>query len=201
MNLFNGCSDQKLANDLQWMNPPRTWSFEHDGLRIVPEKGTDFFRPFDGESRDSAGLLYKKVRGDFTIISNVSANLKGFGDAACVTIRSRDNLWAKLCLEKSPTGELNAVSVITDPWSDDCNGELIQEPECWLRITRKGNLFGMHYSLNGSQWRYVRSAPIKMPEEILVGVHAQAPFQSGCEVLICSFNLSNRTVEDFRSGE
>jgi regulation of enolase protein 1 (concanavalin A-like superfamily) len=201
MNLFDGCQDQNLASNLTWLNAPRTWSFEREGLHIVPEKGTDFFRPFEREARDSAPLLYRKVEGDFTAASRVSVSLKSFGDAAGITVRSSENLWAKLCLERSPIGELNAVSVVTDTWSDDCNGELIEGSECWLRLTRKGNLFGMHFSLNGSQWRFVRATPIDMPRSVSVGVHGQAPFDAGCEVLIHSFDLSDQAVGDFRSGE
>ena len=201
MNLFDGCNAQHLENDLAWMNPPQRWSFDKQELRVVAEKGTDFFRPFDREPKDSACLLYRAVRGDFTAVTRVSVKLKGFGDAAAVTVRISEQVWAKLCLERSPIGELNAVSVVTNPWSDDSNGELIKEPECWLRLTRKGNLFGMHYSLNGSRWRFVRAFTVEMPREVLVGVHAQAPFEAGCEALFYSFDLSDQGVEDFRSGE
>jgi len=201
MNLFDGCNAQHLENDLAWMNPPQRWSFDEQGLRVEPKKGTDFFRPFERDPRDSASLLHKAVRGDFTAVTRVSVKPKGFGDAAAVTVRTNEQVWAKLCLERSPIGELNAVSVVTNPWSDDSNGELIREPECWLRLTRKGNLFGMHYSLNGSRWRFVRAFTIEMPQEVLVGVHAQAPFEAGCEALFYCFDLSDQGVEDFRSGE
>ncbi len=201
MNLFDGCNGQHLENDLAWMNPPQDWSFDKQELRVVPEKGTDFFRPFEREPRDNACLLYRAVRGDFTAATWVSVKLIGFGDAAAVTVRTSEQAWAKLCLERSPIGELNAVSVVTNPWSDDSNGELIREPWCWLRLTRKGNLFGMHYSLSGSQWRFVRAFTVEMPQEVLVGVHAQAPFETGCEALFHSFDLLDNGVEDFRSGE
>jgi hypothetical protein len=59
----------------------------------------------------------------------------------------------------------------------------------------------MHYSLNGSRWRFVRAFTVEMPREVLVGVHAQAPFEAGCEALFYSFDLSDQGVEDFRSGE
>jgi regulation of enolase protein 1 (concanavalin A-like superfamily) len=201
MNLFDGCNAQHLENDLAWLNTPQRWSFDEQWLQVEPPKGTDFFRPFGREARDSACLLYRAVSGDFTAATRVSLIPKGFGDAAAVTVRAGEKLWAKLCLERSPIGELNAVSVVTNPWSDDSNGELVKEPECWLRLTRKGNLFGMHYSLNGSQWRFVRAFGLEMPQEVLVGVHAQAPFEAGCEALFYSFDLLDHGIEDFRSGE
>lgn len=116
-------------------------------------------------------------------------------------VRAGETQWAKLCLERSPFGEASAVSVITDPWSDDANNEIIKSQTCFLRVTRKGNVFGMHYSLDGVRWRFVRKFAAEMPGEIMIGVAAQAPFAPGCRVIFHSFSISPDPVEDFRSGE
>ena len=114
MNLFDGCNGKSLANGLAWRNEPPQWNFDADGLTIVPQAKTDFFRPYQGTPNDSACLLYVDVTGDFTAVTKARAELVGFGDAAAITVRSGPALWAKLCLERSPIGDVSAVSVVTN---------------------------------------------------------------------------------------
>ena len=149
VDLFEGCKGHQLANGLVWLREPTEWRFDGDGLLIVPEAKTDFFRPYQGTPNDNACLLYTEVTGDFTAVTRTSAHLVGFGDAAALTVRAGPTQWAKLCLERSPIGDVAAVSVVTNTWSDDANNELVPTSECYLRITRKGDVFGMHYSLDG----------------------------------------------------
>lgn len=202
MNLFDGCGGQSLANGLKWMNEPPDWSFDRDArLRIKPMARSDFFRPLGQEPNDNACLLFTMVNGDFTAAARARARLVGFGDAAALTLRVSEKLWAKICVERSPIGEVSIVSVVTRDWSDDANSELMPSPECWLRITRKGRVFGMHYSLDGTRWRFVRCFVLDAPDEVMVGVHAQAPFEGGCEAVFDRFELAPRAVADFRSGE
>ena len=83
----------------------------------------------------------------------------------------------------------------------ESNNELISSTECHLRLTRKGNLFGMHYSLDGTKWRFVRAFGFELPEKIMVGIHVQAPSTSGCRALYRSFIYTAQPVENFRSGD
>jgi regulation of enolase protein 1 (concanavalin A-like superfamily) len=134
-------------------------------------------------------------------MTETQVDLVAFGDAAALTVRARNDLWVKLCLERSPIGDINVVSVVCRGEADDANGELLDEPKCHLRISREGNLFGMHYSLDGKTWRFIRAFVLDMPETVKVGVHAQAPFTAGCRALFRSFELKSKPVKDFRSGE
>lgn len=200
MDLFAGCRGQKLDNGLQWLREPPEWEFTAEGLTMVPEARTDFFRMGD-HVVDNACLLYVDMEGDFTLVTQAKAYLVGFGDAAAIMVRAKDNLWAKLCLERSPIGDVSAVSVVTNGNSDDANNELLPSPECHLRLTRRGDVFGMHYSLDGTLWRFVRTFMLPMPEMVMLGIHAQAPFVGGCKVLFRSLHLYGVPVADFRSGE
>lgn len=201
MNLFDGCDGQSLANGLTWLNEPPEWSFDAGELVIVPQGKTDFFRPYRGTPNDSACLLYVTVTGDFTAVTQARAELVEFGDAAAITVRSGPALWAKLCLERSPIGDVSAVSVVTNQYSDDANNELLETPECYLRLTRKGDIFGMHYSLDGTYWRFVRTFGLAMPPTVKVGIHAQAPFVGGCRTWFGEFSIVPEPVADFRSGK
>jgi regulation of enolase protein 1 (concanavalin A-like superfamily) len=201
VDLFAGCSGTDLSERLAWLAEPESWRFSGEGLEVAPKAKTDFFRPHEGVGRDNAALLYTGVRGDFTAATLAEADLVAFGDAAALTIRSSEQLWAKICIERSPVGDVSVVSVVTRDWSDDANGELLDRPTCRLRITRKGHRIGMHYSTDGKTWRFVRAVGLPMPDEILVGIHAQAPYRGGCRALFRSFTLEEKAVEDFRSGE
>jgi regulation of enolase protein 1 (concanavalin A-like superfamily) len=122
-----------------------------------------------------------------------------------LTVRADAEHWAKLCLERSPTGDVAVVSVVTRTWSDDANGELISSQTspapacCYLRITRDGNRVGMHYSLDGQVWRFVRAVGLEFPETVKVGVHAQAPFGSGVSATFKVLALTDEPIKDFRS--
>jgi regulation of enolase protein 1 (concanavalin A-like superfamily) len=201
VNLFEDCEGKQIPSRLAWLQEPREWGFSEQGLLIVPEAKTDFFRPYGGSAHDSACLLYTEVTGDFTAVTALRAHLVGFGDAGALTVRASATQWAKLCIERSPIGDVSIVSVVTDPWSDDANNELLAAPEGFLRITRKGNVFGMHHSLDGATWRFVRTFGLPMPATVWVGIHAQAPFGGGCRALFTSLDLSPEPVQDFRSGE
>ena len=201
MNMFEGCSANKLDPRLSWLHEPREWRLGNDGLSVVPNAETDFYRPNGRDGKDNAALLYTEVSGDFTAVTHATAELVGFGDAAALTARVDEKTWAKLCLERSPIGEIAAVSVVTNPFSDDANNELVPAPECFLRLTRKGDTFGMFYSLDGKLWRFVRSFVMAVPKTIMVGIHAQAPFVGGCRVSFRSFEIVPTAVADFRSGE
>ena len=201
MNLLADCNGMTLANNLKWLNEPPQWGFDEVGLRIVPKAPSDFFRPYGSTPKDNCCLLYRETTGDFTATTRVTAQLVDFGDAAALTVRASETQWAKLCLERSPIGQVSLVSVVTNPWSDDSNNELLTSPECFLRLTRKGNLFGMHYSLDGNKWRFVRTFALELPTRVMLGIHAQAPFTPGCQVVFHSLTISPDPVADFRSGE
>jgi regulation of enolase protein 1 (concanavalin A-like superfamily) len=201
MDLFAGCDGKVLSDRLAWLHEPESWRFTEGALHVTPAAETDFFRPHEWPARDNAALLYTRVSGDFTAVTFAEAELHAFGDAAALTIRSSDNLWAKICIERSPIGDVSVVSVVTRDWSDDSNGELLDHPSCRIRITRQGAKIGMHYSTTGKNWRFVRAVSLPLPEEVMVGIHAQAPFHGGCSAVFRSFTIENHAVKDFRSGE
>ncbi len=124
MDFFAGCKGATLANGLIWLNEPDEWVFDDTGLKITAKAESDFFRPYGGPSHDSACFLYRETTGDFTAVIDVRAELFNFGDAAALTMRADETRWAKLCIERSPIGEVSLVSVVTGPWSDDSKLEL-----------------------------------------------------------------------------
>ena len=201
MDLFKNCIERQVGNGLQWLNEPEEWYFNNEGLYIRPDGKTDVFRKYNQTAKDSACFLFTEVEGDFTLLSKIWVESTAFADAGAITIRGDEKLWAKLCIEQSPVGELSIVSVVTNEWSDDANNELLQTSEAFLRITRKGNLIGMHYSVTGKTWRFVRTFALDWPLILQVGVQAQAPVREGCKVYVEELHVSKEVISDFRSGE
>jgi regulation of enolase protein 1 (concanavalin A-like superfamily) len=199
---FLGDSDgTRLASGLAWLNAPRQWSVDDGMLTISADPKTDFFQGLEGFDNDSACLLHRQVAGDFTLRAFVEADHQAFGDAGCLTLRHDPTHWAKLCLERSPIGDLNVVSVVTRATSDDCTSELVAEPRRHLRISCKGNEFAFHHSADGGTWRFVRFFLLDVPETISVGVHAQSPFGDGVTARFRGIELLDTPVPDYRSGE
>lgn len=201
MNMLEGCSGRTLTGGLKWLNEPEEWSAGMDGLRIELRAKGDFFRPPAGEANDDAHLLHAQLHGDFTVAAAVAAVLANTFDAGGLMIRGSADHWAKLCIERGVRGETKVVSVVTRLWSDDADGVLLPEPKAWVRITRKGALFGFHWSEDGRLWRFVRAFPLELPPEVQVGVLAQAPRAPGGSVLFKALEYSAKPVGDFRSGE
>jgi uncharacterized protein len=198
--LFRDCAGKTLANGLRWLNEPPQWGFEAGRLDVVPRGVTDFFRSPAGEVHDDACFLHVPVTGDFTAVVAASVDAAGFGDAAALAVRAAPDRWAKICIERSPVGEISIVSVVTAGRSDDANSELLARPSCLVRLTRAGSVFGMHFSPDGRRWRFVRTFGLELPAEVMVGVVAQAPFVAGCRASFTSFTLVPGAVKDFRSG-
>lgn len=201
MNLFQGCEGKRLTERLTWLREPESWGFTAGGLEIVPVGKTDFFRPVVGAPVDNACLLYTWVTGDFTAVADTRVTLVGFGDAAALTVRADATHWAKICVERSPKGEVAIVSVVTTETSDDANNELLAGPAASIRLTRSGGVFAMHYRADTGPWRFVRTFGLALPQRVMVGIHAQAPFVPGCRAVFSRFEIDPVPVKDYRSGE
>ncbi|MGF1735113.1 DUF1349 domain-containing protein [Photobacterium satsumensis] len=189
------------AESFQWHNPPLRFDFSSNQIMIEPHGETDCIRSFESTIADSASFLFTPISGDFTFQAKINCELVGLFDAGALMVRESTESWAKICIEKCADGRVSIVSVVTDGWSDDTNNEVLESTEAFLRITRKGNMIGMHYSLDGKYWRFVRKFGLPWSEQLQVGVAAQAPRQAGCRVHIEQMKLSAKPVSNFRNGE
>ncbi len=201
MNMLEGCRDRTLAAGLRWLNEPEEWGVGPDGLRVALRVKCDFFRPHSGETRDDAHLMHASLRGDFALSASIAATLANTFDAGGLMVRGAADQWVKLCIERGVRGETKVVSVVTRRWSDDADHFLLPDPLAWLRITRKGAQFGLHWSEDGRVWRFVRAFPLELPAEVTAGALAQAPRAPGGSVRFAALAWTTSTAADFRSGE
>lgn len=132
-------------------------SIEDGALRITPAPGTNLFhRPGGGYDVVDAPLMMFAPAGDFIFAAKVSAKLGDVYDVGALVLYGDDAHWAKLCFENSPRHEATIVSVVTRERSDDVNSETVASPFVYMAIARRGNVFSMHFSRDGQQWRLVR---------------------------------------------
>ncbi len=187
-------------HDLLKINPCRI-SENGNGFVLHANPKSDTIRSFGKSGKESASFYYMERTGDFTVKARVYTNTLGVYNAGFLMVRQDKEHWIKLCVECSNENMFNVVSVITETYSDDANGELLPQNNAWLRITRKGDIWGLHYSLDGKKWRFVRTFGMKLSPVLQVGFGVQCPKGDTCESIIESVSVSDIPVSDFRSGE
>jgi uncharacterized protein len=204
MNLLENFSRDKLvALSLNWEHAPQKWeALPESGLRIYVPGWLDYFQDPNGvHIKDDAPYLWMNVSGNFVAQVHLrQPPTTSMGDAGALMARLDAHHWGKLCYESTSFGTTAAVSVVTNGVSDDANGADLSLPEVWLQMCRAGDIFGLHYSLDGSSWRMVRLFKLPMLKTIKIGLVAQCPTGPSTTIDFLSFSVEPRTVKDLRAG-
>jgi uncharacterized protein len=202
-NLLAEITPKNLAkHSLNWDHAPLKWEpLAGGGLRVYVPPKVDYFQdPAGNMTKDDAPYLWKMVVGDFVARAHVRPTFTTNYDAGAILARHDARHWAKMCYESTDLGTTAAVSVVTNGVSDDANGADLTVPDVWLQISRVGNVFGMHYALDGKRWRMVRLFRLEVPQEIKVGLVAQCPAGPGTTIDLLHFSLEQRTLQNVRAG-
>ena len=72
--------------------------------------------------------------------------------------------------------------------------------DIWLQVARIGNLFGMHYALNGRDWRMVRYFPLALAATVQIGLVAQCPIGAGATIDWLDLSVTHRMLNNVRAG-
>ena len=204
MNLLGTMAPNRLAaTGLAWDHPPLEWKPlpGGEGIHVIVPPQVDYFQaPAGTHAADNAPYLRLEVAGDFVAQAHVRPAFNTQYDAAALMVRHDHRLWAKLCYERTDFGTTSAVSVVTRECSDDANGVDLSVPDLWLQILRVGDVFGMHYALDGRSWRMVRQVRMAAPQTIKIGLMAQCPIGPGTTVDFLSFTVEPRMVKNLRAG-
>jgi regulation of enolase protein 1 (concanavalin A-like superfamily) len=166
----------------------------------APAKSDYFQDPLGKLSNDWAPYLFLPVDGDFRAQAHVQPTFASTYDAGALMVRHSPTAWAKLCYESTDLGTHAVVSVVTNGSSDDANGVNLETPDVWLQIARQGDLFAMHYSLDGASWQMVRYFRLLVPPVVQVGLVAQSPIGPGTTVVFATFSVDKRSLENMRAG-
>jgi uncharacterized protein len=203
MNLLENLTEVKLAAlGLSWNPAPLSWApLPGGGIRVHTPAKADYFRdPSGGNVNDSAPFLSMAVTGDFVAQAHIRPTFASTYDSGVIMARHDAENWAKVCFEKTDFGTTAAVSVVTRGLSDDANGVDVTVDHLWLQMARAANVFALHYSYDGTQWRMVRLFNLAVPAAIRVGIVAQSPVGPGATIDFLSFSLEQRPVKNIRAG-
>lgn len=189
----------------KWLN--ESSMVETNGeIAIAAPPRTDWFNnpvPEDGVLSAlvaNAPFLYTDVSGDFVFRARVRPNHRYTYDACALMVIRDERMWAKAAFEASDFGTKAAVCVVTNGISDDANGCNIDRDDVWLQIVRVGDVFCVHYSLDGERFDMVRLFHLPVGETVKVGLEAQCPAGEGGLRLFSNVTFERRTVQNLRAG-
>lgn len=173
---------------------------QNQSIYLRSNAKVDFFNKFEGAPLDNASFYYRTLEGDFSLSARIVLEARSTYDAVFLMARTGSSQWLKLALERNADGSNSIVSVFSNPWSDDANGELLAGGTAYLRISRVGNLWGLHYSLDGDRWRFVRTLGFVPQGELHVGYGVQSPLGEGFDGEVHDLQVSEQPQTDFRNG-
>jgi uncharacterized protein len=196
-------SPEELLPELRlaWLTEPASSRLEHESVELTAGAATDWFIDPGGSSPIlNAPALVGSPTGDFLLSARVAVEFDSTFDAGALVLFGDQNLWAKLCFERSPQREPMVVSVVTRAVSDDCNSFVVEVDHVWLRVSRIGPAFAFHAANDGTTWKLVRHFALPGTDELRVGFEAQSPLGAGCTASFTEIRYETRTLSDLRDG-
>ncbi len=182
---------------------PKEWRAEADSaIEIVAGPKTDWFiDPETGaKTHNAPAAVFSPPDDAFTLSARVQVDFKATFDAAVLVVHESDDVWAKLCFERSPDGTPMIVSVVTRDRSDDCNSVPITSNEAVLRIAVRGAVLAFYYGSDRRKWNLVRYCSLGEVSNLKVGFLTQSPTGSGCRAGFLDIRYAPRFPADLRSG-
>lgn len=175
-----------------------------DGAVITANAQTDWFFHPNGQTRLSnvPSLVLDTAEPVVSITAQVAVDFSGTYDAGALFVQTAPDQWAKLAYELSPQGIPTVVSVVTKQTSDDCDGPRVPGGTVWLRLYVQDNIVALHFSEDGTLWRFNRTFSLARSPGAMVklGLAAQAPLGNGCEAVFSSVRVAHDRIADFRNG-
>lgn len=193
----------KGTSNLKWLNQPNSFSIENNTMKVVAEKGTDYFNnPEDGSIASTAPLLYKQVKGDFVAKALVRPDFSSMWNAVSIMVHIDSLNWIKFAFENSDATGQSIVSVVTKNVSDDANGAILSNHnQIWLKLIRKGNIYSMLWSIEDKDYKMARLTAMPPVDSLKVGIEAQCPVGDSASHEMLYFGIESKTVGDLRNGE
>lgn len=188
---------------LRWQGTPQRWALEGDNAFSATAGGkTDWFiDPEVAVLVHNASALLFAVQAPCQLIARVTVDATATFDAGVLTVRYAEDVWAKLCFERSPQGQLMIVSVVTKGVSDDCNSIPLESNSVYLRLSKLEQSYAFHYSLDGTTWNMVRFFSLGEARDAEIGFLVQAPTGDGCTVTFSEIAYKPEKLLNLRSGE
>lgn len=192
-----------IPSALHWRGAPAAWTLAGSQvLTFSAGPRTDWFIDPDGSATiTNAPALLTPVNGPCQLKARVRVEAKATFDAGVLVAYQSDTVWAKLCFELSPQGQLTIVSVVTKGTSDDCNSVPVSGDSIYLRLTKLEAAYAFHYSGDGKQWNLVRYFSLGGGKEAHIGFIVQSPTGNGCSAHFSETAFVPQGLKSIRSGE
>ncbi|MFM5532593.1 DUF1349 domain-containing protein [Aeromonas veronii] len=175
----------------RWLNEPAEWHQTDDGLQVVTDQQTDFWRStWYGFERHSGHLYGCEVAGEFTFQVCVEGEFTTLYDQAGLMLLQDEAHWLKAGIEYNDDQPMIG-SVLTNPRSDWATGIFPGNPRrFWLRLTRLADCLRLQYSTDGKVWPLLRLAPFPPSERCFIGVMCCTPERQGLAVRFSDLRLT-----------
>ena len=192
-----------LPAPLRWHGVPRKWAQDTDNsLTITAGQRTDWFIDPGGDNAVmNAPALLMKINELCMLKALVTVEYAATFDAGVLAVYQADQVWAKVCLELSPKGQLSIVSVVTKDASDDCNSVPIAGKSVYLRLAKLERAYAFHYSVDGQEWNMVRYFTLGGLQEVEIGFLVQSPRGDACTAIFREIAYVPQKLINIRSGE
>lgn len=184
-------------HDGVWLNEPERWTTDGNGLTIITDRGTDFWRETHyGFNRDSGHFLGFPTGEAFTAELRVQGSFRALYDQAGIMVRVDAEHWVKAGIEFSD-GRTMLASVLTDQRSDWSTAPYEHDAsDFWMRATVTDGVLRLQISADGKLWPLMRLAPFPRASSFLVGPMACTPEREGLQVRFAAFRLSRPIGKD-----
>lgn len=184
------------------LNKATALLIENERIEIEAPVKTDYFRDICSDySVGNAPFYNTPVTGDFILRCKIHPNFQHTYDAGCLMIYHSDRKWIKFAFEQTDLGYTSVVSVVTNGYSDDANGEKISGPSLWLQVVRRENNWALHYSLDKINWKMVRYFRLDLDQTVKAGICAQSPAGKGCSVIFSNLQVLDNNYENIRMAD
>ena len=189
-----------MFKNFKWDNETEAMISDSSLVIQAAPKSNFFVEPSDGVRHLSGQFFHTDCGGDFVIRAKVTPNFLSVYDACALLAMSSDTCWAKLCFECTDIGTNAVVSVVTNGASDDANGVDIDGGSVYLQLAKKGDIFAMHYSKDGKDYKMVRYFRLPSSDSWKIGFFGQSPTGTGGERLFEAIELRYETIDNLRKG-
>jgi uncharacterized protein len=181
-----------MLRSFRWLNSPAKWEIQGNRLSVDVSPNTDFWRKTHyGFIRDSGHFFFKQISGDFMVQVRIRGGYAFLYDQGGLMLRASDQYWMKCGIEYVD-GTQQASAVVTNDFSDWSVIPLTTNPqEAWFRVRRHGLSLEVFYSLNGSDYTMLRTAYLKSPPDLDVGVMCAAPQGPGFPIAFSDLAIEN----------
>jgi regulation of enolase protein 1 (concanavalin A-like superfamily) len=187
--------------EYELLNRAASISNNDGSIELIAPGKTDFFIDISSDYKQlNAPFYHTSVENDFIFRCSVQPVFKNTYDAGCLLVYDTEVKWIKFAFENTDLGHPSVVSVVTDCFSDDCNGERIEGKNVFLQIVRKGNDWCLHYSDDKTGWKMVRYFRFEITNKIKIGVSCQSPLGEGCKVIFSDIEILKNDYKNIRKA-